>query len=439
VAFAPVVLASRVEAGRTLESDLWLPGGEIDLLSRGLLAAGGLGALKARILLSTLLSSGAPEKRSNARSDAVCSATTDPVRSMCTGSPAVDCHCRRRRSCQAVAADEPDRRGPGRPGTRPGRSPRGCRPGARRRGRRRQCVPRRRARGDRRGDGLGPTTSDGGRGHIGRVHHGHVAACRPQHGRPACPLRGSAHVARRHAPLPGGRTAARTAPATPRHHDAQPGRHRRPARARGDATARSPPPRPACRSHPARDRRHRRHLGGIAGMALGAWPAKHLWVCAVRERDGRLVVFGRDARPALPDAVAASCAIPGFFAPVEIGGRPSSTEVRTRRRTPMSSWVQTSASCWSAPRCRSGATGACGTRRARSTMGTAGLGSEARRLRRSGAHVLAFQPTPEDLAVIGLNPMDPTRRGAVARQARESTLRRLAHADTRARLRPLME
>jgi len=79
-----VVLASRVEAGRTLESTYGFPGGEIDLLSRGLLAAGGLGALKARILLSTLLSSGA-SREAVERSFRCCVQRYD-------GSGAVDVH-----------------------------------------------------------------------------------------------------------------------------------------------------------------------------------------------------------------------------------------------------------------------------------------------------------------------------------------------------------
>jgi NTE family protein len=51
------------------------------------------------------------------------------------------------------------------------------------------------------------------------------------------------------------------------------------------------------------------------------WPAAPLYECAVRQRDGRRVVFGRsDAPPApLPAAIAASCAVPGYFAPVAIG------------------------------------------------------------------------------------------------------------------------
>ena len=54
-----------------------------------------------------------------------------------------------------------------------------------------------------------------------------------------------------------------------------------------------------------------------------AWPEPDLWICAVRRRDGRRVVFGRPGSPEAPIhlAVAASCAVPGYFAPVQIGGR----------------------------------------------------------------------------------------------------------------------
>jgi NTE family protein len=45
-------------------------------------------------------------------------------------------------------------------------------------------------------------------------------------------------------------------------------------------------------------------------------------VVAVRRRDGERVVFGRDGDPPadVASAVAASCAIPAYFAPVDIGG-----------------------------------------------------------------------------------------------------------------------
>jgi NTE family protein len=52
-----------------------------------------------------------------------------------------------------------------------------------------------------------------------------------------------------------------------------------------------------------------------------SWPQDPLWICAVRRRDGRRIVFGRPGTPEVPLhlAVASSCAVPGYFAPVRIG------------------------------------------------------------------------------------------------------------------------
>jgi NTE family protein len=54
------------------------------------------------------------------------------------------------------------------------------------------------------------------------------------------------------------------------------------------------------------------------------WPDDPLWLCAVRRRDGRRVVLGRADAPAdgLIAAVSASCAVPGYFAPVVVDGTP---------------------------------------------------------------------------------------------------------------------
>ncbi len=51
------------------------------------------------------------------------------------------------------------------------------------------------------------------------------------------------------------------------------------------------------------------------------WPEQDLWICAVRRRDGKRVVFGREGTPEVPLhlAIAASCAVPGYFSPVTIG------------------------------------------------------------------------------------------------------------------------
>ena len=64
-------------------------------------------------------------------------------------------------------------------------------------------------------------------------------------------------------------------------------------------------------------------LGALRELEKPGWPEPPLWICAVRRRDGRRVVFGRPGAPEVPIhlAVAASCAVPGYFAPVDIGGQ----------------------------------------------------------------------------------------------------------------------
>lgn len=172
------------------------------------------------------------------------------------------------------------------------------------------------------------------------------------------------------------------------------------------------------------------------------WPAEALWVCAVHQSDGRRIVFGRDAaRPPLANAVAASCAIPAFFNPATIdgeayidGGVHSPTNADVLR----SSADDLDLVLVSSPMSISGRRLSLGTDQAVRRWSGSLLDAEAVRLRRRGLHVLAFQPTADDAAVMGLNAMDPSRRAPIARQARESTLRRLERADTRARLAPLV-
>ena len=62
----------------------------------------------------------------------------------------------------------------------------------------------------------------------------------------------------------------------------------------------------------------------VAEAVPSGWPASpKLWITATDYETGRLVVFGRPGEPKaeLPRAVAASCAVPGLYEPVEIGGR----------------------------------------------------------------------------------------------------------------------
>jgi NTE family protein len=62
------------------------------------------------------------------------------------------------------------------------------------------------------------------------------------------------------------------------------------------------------------------HLGFFESVLGCPWPADPLLVCAARTRDCRRTVFGQGGKDApLADAVAASCAVPGYFSDVRIG------------------------------------------------------------------------------------------------------------------------
>jgi NTE family protein len=174
---------------------------------------------------------------------------------------------------------------------------------------------------------------------------------------------------------------------------------------------------------------------GLDALFDDRWPVRPMWVCAVRLESGQLTVFGRDGAPPtrVGQAVAASCAIPGYFAPVEVagsryvdGGAHSLTNVSELARKGLDLVVV------SAPMSRAG-------RRRLSGMfvreaARAQLGFEARRVRLRGTPVIAFQPTADDQAAAGRNFMDPRRQAAIAHQARVSTLRRLERADVKERL-----
>ena len=165
------------------------------------------------------------------------------------------------------------------------------------------------------------------------------------------------------------------------------------------------------------------------------WPTKALWVCAVRRSNGLLTVFGRDQQAPLAEAVAASCAIPGFFRPMEIdgeqyidGGVHSPTNADLLARGP----IVPDLVIVSSPMSYAGTPLqlAQATRRWSRLL----LDAEALKLRRRRIPVIAFQPTAKDVAVMGVNPMDPDRRAEIAAQIHASTLRRLERADVRERL-----
>lgn len=170
------------------------------------------------------------------------------------------------------------------------------------------------------------------------------------------------------------------------------------------------------------------------------WPVEPLWICAVRVGDARRVVFGRPGAPStdVATAVAASSAIPGWFAPVAIdahryldGGAHSPTNVDVLRDEDLDLVLVSSPMSTTWRRARVGVTDAARLHYRRR------LNQELRGLVRRGVPVVAFEPSVEDRAVMGVNAMDPARGRAVVEQARATTRRRVRegrHADRLARL-----
>ncbi len=147
------------------------------------------------------------------------------------------------------------------------------------------------------------------------------------------------------------------------------------------------------------------------------------WAVACDYATGDRVPFGRPGAPTaeLADAVAASCAIPGFYAPVRIGGRRyvdggvrSASNVDLLAglgldvvisMNPTSTWEPAGGSVLDR---MVGVTRAASGRR---------LGHEARRLRQEGTDVILIQPVADDLAVMGRNLMSGRRRNEVIETA----------------------
>jgi NTE family protein len=165
----------------------------------------------------------------------------------------------------------------------------------------------------------------------------------------------------------------------------------------------------------------------------GRW-AEHpnFWAVACDYSTGRRVPFGRlDApRAELPDAVAASCAIPGFYRPVKIGGRryvdggvcsPSNLDLLAGRGLDL-------VICLNPLSSRTGSTGLPVLDRINAFSRTNNgrrLGHEARKVEAYGARVALIQPTAEDQAVMGGNLMSGARRNDVIETAERTVAEQL--------------
>jgi NTE family protein len=150
---------------------------------------------------------------------------------------------------------------------------------------------------------------------------------------------------------------------------------------------------------------------------LGEWSShRGIWVVAMDYEDGRRVVFGRPGAPVAPlsSAVMASCAIPGWFAPVPINGRTfvdggavSATSIDVVAHAGLDE-VYVVAPMMSFAMDRPSGVAARLERRWRAEVTKAAL-QEAAPVRAAGAQVRMVGPGPEDLVAIGANLMDDTR------------------------------
>ncbi len=167
---------------------------------------------------------------------------------------------------------------------------------------------------------------------------------------------------------------------------------------------------------------------GLDELAGDRWPAGRLWICTVRLRDGRRVVFGRDGEPParLGQAVAASCAIPAYFRPVAIGGdRYVDGGVASMHNLDLLAREDLDAVIVSAPMSYAGRLPPVSADVALRQSVRLQLAWEVARLRRRGVPVVTFAPPPRVLTAMGIDAMDARRRGVVSRQARAATLEQL--------------
>ncbi|HEY0775203.1 MAG TPA: patatin-like phospholipase family protein [Nocardioidaceae bacterium] len=154
--------------------------------------------------------------------------------------------------------------------------------------------------------------------------------------------------------------------------------------------------------------------------ALGdtdSWPTQDLWITAVRREDGRHIVFGRDREAPLHLAVASSCAVPGYFAPVRIGDNtyvdggahsPTSADLLKDRDldlvvvvSPMSGHTSVPTDLYGASRWHSARLAA----------------REVRKLRRRGTPVVVFRPGRAEQEAMGNDFLSAARVDQIVQEA----------------------
>jgi NTE family protein len=179
--------------------------------------------------------------------------------------------------------------------------------------------------------------------------------------------------------------------------------------------------------------RHHQHGADRHGAGPHHWVDDRTWIAAVNYDTGRRVLFGQPGAPpaTLTDAVVASCSIPGWYTPAVIGGRRyvdggvrSATSLGVLRGADVNEvyvlapMASTEPDHPLRPDLRL-------ERRLRQLI-TRALIRQARLLRAEGKHVTILTPGASDLAVMGANLMDGSRRQAVLEQSLRTSAGALA-------------
>ncbi len=162
------------------------------------------------------------------------------------------------------------------------------------------------------------------------------------------------------------------------------------------------------------DARWLRDLGDA--LAPGGWvPHPATWLVATDPAGGRVALGSPDAPPArLGEAIAASWAIPGWFPPSVVDGRPfldggtvspTSADLLLGHDVGEVVLIAPMSSEGGAP-----ARGPARLERLLRTAMTRRVDDETRRLRAAGVRVVRIEPGPADLAAMGANFMDGRRR-----------------------------
>ncbi|MET0143186.1 MAG: patatin-like phospholipase family protein [Ilumatobacteraceae bacterium] len=170
------------------------------------------------------------------------------------------------------------------------------------------------------------------------------------------------------------------------------------------------------------------------------WPVRPLWIAAVELDTGRRVVFGRPGAPTTTpgQAVRASCAVPGYFEPAEIAGhRYVDGAVHSTTNADLVADERPDLVLISAPMSAVGGAVRFGPGFPVRQFARLSLGREVAALRALGSTVVTFQPTADDLAVMGGDSLDPRRFAPVCRQIEMTARRRLEQPGVRERLRVL--